>query len=141
MTFGSLRCRLSQSVETSQRLASFSSAIQRSRESGKRYPHAAVLLALFLDLRHADGADLTGAPHMRATTGLQVESDNLDQPHLAGADRRFHRHGFDKAWIGFEFLVRDPARAHLRVRLDHLVYFGGDVVLVESGFRNIEVEP
>src|SRR3954470_2866130 len=108
---GSFKCAASQSVDTSQRLARVSSRIKGSK-LGKGYPHAAVLLALLLDLRHADRADLAGAAHMRAATGLQVVADDLDQPHLARPDRRLHRHGLHQTWIGFEFLVGDPARTH-----------------------------
>src|SRR6185295_2082231 len=77
--------------------------------SRKRDPHAAVLLALFLDLGHADRADLAGAAHMRAAAGLQVETNDLDQPHAARAHRRFDRHGLDEARIGLQFGVRNPA--------------------------------
>src|SRR3954467_9010375 len=135
MTFGSSRCWLSQSVETSQRLASFSSGMISSKSplriilsenrypspiksgtgffgmirSRKRNPHPAVLFALLLDLRHADRAALAGAAHMRAAARLQVQSDDLDQPHLAGADRRLHRHGLHESGISFEFFIGDPA--------------------------------
>src|SRR5689334_17384492 len=104
--FGSFRCEASQSVETSQPLTSFSSAIMTSSE---RNPHAAVLLAFFLDRRHPHAADLAGAPNMRAAAGLQVEPDDLDQPHAPGADRRLHRHGLDQARIGLELGIADPA--------------------------------
>src|SRR6185295_17858404 len=104
MTSGSVRCAASQSVETSQRLASFSSGIEYPRVTQTR-SHAAVLLALFLDLGHADRADLAGAAHMRAAAGLQVETDDLDQPHAARAHRRLDRHGLDEARIGLQFGV------------------------------------
>src|SRR4051794_25635440 len=106
MTLGSWRCWLSQSVETSHRLASFSSGMCSSKLP-KRNPHAAVLLALFLDRGHADRADLAGASHMRAAAGLQIETDDLDQPHLAGADRRLDRHGFDETGIRLKLFVGD----------------------------------
>src|SRR5437764_13578155 len=120
MTLASSRCWLSQSVETSQWLASFSSGIRCSKELHKRNPHAAVLLAFFLDRGHADRADLAGAANMRAAAGLQVEADDLDQPHLAGPDRRLHRHGFDEARVGLKLRIGDPARTHLGVGLNHL---------------------
>ena len=50
------------------------STFRDDARSGERNPHAAVLLALFLDLRHAHRADFAGAAHMRAAAGLQVDS-------------------------------------------------------------------
>jgi len=79
----------------------------------KRNPHASVLLALLFDLRHAHVADLVRPMHVGAAAGLQVVPDDLDQPDAAGAHGRLDRHGFDQAGRGFEFRIRDPARAHL----------------------------
>src|SRR4051795_8955359 len=88
-TFASFSRDASHSVETSQRLASFSSAIDASSEGDA---HATVLLALLFDLRHAHRADFAGAAHMRAAAGLQVKAVDFDQPDATRADRRLHRH-------------------------------------------------
>src|SRR5215204_1395699 len=56
---------------------------------------APVELALLLDLRHAHRADLGRAPHVGSTAWLQVEPDDLHQPHPAGARGGLHRHGLD----------------------------------------------
>ena len=78
---------------------------------------------------------------MRAAAGLQIEAGDLDQPHAAGAHRRLHRHGLDQAGIGFELGVADPAAGDRGIAGDHLVDLCRDRVLVEAGFRNVEVEP
>ena len=79
--------------------------------------------------------------HMGAAAGLQVEVGDFDQPHPAGAHRRLHRHGLDQAGIGGELVVADPAAGDGRVGRDHLVHSCGDRVLVEAGFRDVEIEP
>ena len=79
--------------------------------------------------------------HVGAAAGLQVVSDDLDQPDVAAADRRFDRHGLDQAGRGFEFRIGDPARAHVGAGRDHRGEFSGDLVLVEAGLGNVEVEP
>ena len=44
---------------------------------------AAVVLALLLDLRHRDPADLAGAAHMRAAARLQVQPLDLNEADAA----------------------------------------------------------
>src|SRR6185312_6350737 len=112
-----------------------------SRTLYQRNTHAPVLLALLLDLRDAHGADLGDVAHMGAAARLQVEPGDFDQPHAAGAHRRLHRHGLDQTGIGFEFGIADPAVKHGGAGCDHLIYFGADGVLVEAGFRDVEIEP
>src|SRR5512133_3216502 len=97
----------------------------------KRNPHPSVLLALLFDLRDAYVADLVRPMHVGAAAGLQIVSDDLDEPDAARADGRLDRHGLDQAGRGFEFRVRDPARAHLGAGRDHRGEFSGDLVLVE----------
>src|SRR5262249_6796567 len=62
----------------------------------KRNPHPPVLLALLFDLRDAHVADLARRMHVGAAAGLQVVSDDLDEPDASGADRRLDRHGLTR---------------------------------------------
>src|SRR5262249_8362383 len=103
-------------------------------------PYPAVLFALFLDLGHAHGADFGGAPDMSAAARLQVDAGDLDEPHAAAAHRRLDRHGLHQTGVGFKFRVGDPARGYRRISGDHGGELGGDLVLVEAGLGNIEVE-
>src|SRR6516164_2692207 len=54
----------------------------------KRNSHPSVLLALLFDLRDAHITDLVRPVHVGAAAGLQVVSDDLDQPDAARADGR-----------------------------------------------------
>src|SRR4051794_40907720 len=112
----------------------------RVARSGEPDAHAAVLLALLLDVGDEDAADLARAPHMRAAAGLEVDALDLDQAHAARAARRLDRHGLDEVRVGVELLVRDPACGHRRVAEDELVQLLRQLDLVEPGFWDVEVE-
>src|SRR5258707_14527293 len=71
-----------------------------------------VLSALLFDLRHAHVTDFVRVTDMCAAAGLQVVSDDLDEPYAAGPDRGLDRHGLDQVGRGFEFRIGDPAGAH-----------------------------
>src|SRR5215216_5797362 len=113
----------------------------RRRGLDQRDPHAAVLLALLLDIGDGDAADLAGAADMRAAAGLEVDALDLDEAHAAGAARRLHRHGLDEGGVGVELRVGDPTLADRRVAFDERVELLGQLGLVEPGLRNVEVEP
>ena len=49
----------------------------------ERDPHAAVLLAFFLDIRHGDVADFARIFNMCAAAGLQIQPDNIDEADTA----------------------------------------------------------
>src|ERR1700741_2483416 len=102
----------------------------------KRNPHPAVLPAFLFDLRHAHVADLVRRTHVRAAAGLQVVSDDLDEPYAAGTDGRFDRHRLDQAGRGCEFRIADPARAYLGPSRDHLREFARNLLLIETRFGN-----
>src|SRR5215208_4883662 len=113
----------------------------RRRGLDQRDPHAAVLLALLLDVGDGDAADLAGAADMGAAAGLEVDALDLDEAHAAGAARRLHRHGLDEGGVGVELRVGDPALADGGVAGDERVQLLGQVGLVEPGLGNVEVEP
>src|ERR1700750_553286 len=106
----------------------------------KGNPHPAVLSAFLFDLRHAHVADLVRRTHVRAAAGLQVVSDDLDEPYAAGAEGRLDRHRLDQAGRGFELSIADPTRAYLGAGGDHLCEFARNLLLVEARFGNVEVE-
>src|SRR4051812_40956842 len=100
---GSVRCSCSHAVETK------GWDIGNSFDSiDQGHANAAVLLALLLDVRDGDGADLAGAPHMGAAAGLKIDALDLDQANAARSARRLHRHGLHESRIGVELFIRDP---------------------------------
>src|SRR5215211_3871625 len=96
----------------------------RRRGLDQRDPHAAVLLALLLDIGDGDAADLAGAADMRAAAGLEVDALDLDE-----------------GGVRVELRVGDPALADGRVASDERVELLGQLGLVEPGFGNVEIEP
>ena len=103
--------------------------------------HTPVDPAFLLDADDDCAADFAGARDMGSAARLEVEADDLDQPHAAGSGRRLDRHGLDQAGIGGELLVADPARAHLGVGGDQRVEARFDFGLVDDRLARIEIEP
>src|SRR4029453_15576078 len=102
---------------------------------------AAVHLALILDLGNLDDANLAGARDMGAAAWLQVHALDVQQPHLAGAHRRLHRHGAHQLRLGRQLLVGDPARADRVILLDQAVDLARDLLFVQALVRQVEGEP
>src|ERR1700722_11954354 len=73
--------------------------------SAERDPHSAIDAALLFDARHRRLADLLGVQHMGPAARLQVDPFNFNQSYASGAGRGFHRHGFDEARIGGQFII------------------------------------
>src|SRR5262245_15635328 len=122
------------------KLAALRSARTARCALGESKAHAAILLTLLFDLCDANSADFSCHAHVRAPARLQVKTRNLDQSHATGPHRWLHRHGFDKTRVGFELGIGDPAAGDCRIARDHLGNLCGDRILVEAGFRNVEVE-
>src|ERR1700722_9489599 len=107
----------------------------------KNKDHAAVLLSLILDLGHRARADLAGAADMRAAAGLQIDTRDFNQAHLAHPAWRLDRHRADELGLGSGLRIGDPPRPD-RVRLcNQRVEPAREHLLVEARTGHIEIEP
>jgi hypothetical protein len=72
---------------------------------------------------------------------LQIDPLDVEQSYTAAAHRRFHRHGAHQIGLSGELLFGDPARPDGVVRGDQAVQLRRDVLLVELGVRQVEIQP
>ena len=101
----------------------------------------AVLAAFVLDLADAERADLARAADVRTAACLQVDALDLDQAHPSRAGRRPHRHGAYQLRARIEFGGIDPHEADRPVLGDPARHALSDLVLVDRGALEVEVEP
>ncbi len=99
------------------------------------------MASFFLDLGHRHGTDFGGLRYMGTTAGLQVVALDADQTNLAGSSGWFDAHGLHQFGLYHQFFVADPLGGNCMVFGDQAVELGGDLVFIETGFGNVEVEP